>query len=271
MMRAVRLVLVNAAFLLWLGAGAAQAGRLIEFPNVSEQSKPAQLPGYLARPDAPGPFPAVVVLHGCSGFFSTYAAVADDLKWEGYVALAVDSLGPRGIANACGAGLIEQAVDAHAALNYLVHQPFVDPSRIAVLGYSMGGSSALMDVELGFIEKLLPGRFAAAIAYYPMCQGRSPVVTAPTLILIGAEDDWTPAQACRELAAQPREGGAPLDLTVYPGTYHGFDNPKLTRGVRIFGHFLEYNEPAATDAWAKVLTFLAATLGRPTPANAGVP
>jgi hypothetical protein len=37
MMRAVRLVLVNAAFLLWLGAGAAQAGRLIEFPNVSEQ------------------------------------------------------------------------------------------------------------------------------------------------------------------------------------------------------------------------------------------
>jgi dienelactone hydrolase len=109
MMRAVRLVLVNAAFLLCLGAGAAQAGRLIEFPNVSEQSKPAQLPGYLARPDAPGPFPAVVVLHGCSGFFSTYAAVADDLKWEGYVALAVDSLGPRGIANACGAGLIEQA------------------------------------------------------------------------------------------------------------------------------------------------------------------
>jgi dienelactone hydrolase len=85
----------------------------------------------------------VVVLHGCSGFFSTYAAVADDLKWEGYVALAVDSLGPRGIANACGAGLIEQAVDAHAALNYLVHQPFVDPSRIAVLGYSMGGSSSL--------------------------------------------------------------------------------------------------------------------------------
>ncbi len=104
-----------------------------------------------------------------------------------------------------------------------------------------------------------------------MCQGRSPVLTAPTLILIGAEDDWTPAQACRELAAQPREGGAPLDLTVYPGTYHGFDNPKLTRGARIFGHFLEYNEPAATDAWAKVLTFLAATLGRPTPAKAGVP
>ena len=51
-----------------LGAGAASAGSLVEFPNVSEREP--KLLGYLARPTGEGPFPAVVVLHGCSGFAS---------------------------------------------------------------------------------------------------------------------------------------------------------------------------------------------------------
>ena len=84
---------------------------------------------------------------------SSYASVADDLQWEGYVALAVDSLGPRGIPDACVGGLTAQAIDAFAALAYLSKQSFVDPSRIAVLGYSMGGGSALMDVDPNFIGK----------------------------------------------------------------------------------------------------------------------
>ena len=137
------------------------AGSLIAFPNVNENAHPSLLPGYLAKPDGSGPFPAVVILHGCGGFFSNYASVADDLRWEGYVALAVDSLGPRGIPDACADGLIAQAVDAFAALAYLSKQSFVDPSRIAVLGYSMGGGSALTDVEPDFIAKLFSGSFVA--------------------------------------------------------------------------------------------------------------
>jgi dienelactone hydrolase len=248
---------------LWLGVGTAQAGALIAFPNVNENGQPSLLPGYLAKPDGSGPFPAVVILHGCAGFFSSYASVADDLRWEGYVALAVDSLGPRGIPDACVGGLIAQAIDAFAALAFLSKQSFVDPSRIAVLGYSMGGGSALMDVEPDFIGKLFSGSFAAAIAYYPWCKDRSAIVTSPTMILIGADDDWTPAAYCREMVARPRDGGAVLDLTIYPGAHHAFDNPKLAPGMRRFGHWLQYSEPAAADAWAKVLAFLAAHLSRP--------
>ena len=51
-----------------LGAGAASAGSLVEFPNVSEREP--KLLGYLARSTGEGPFPAVVVLHGCAGFSS---------------------------------------------------------------------------------------------------------------------------------------------------------------------------------------------------------
>src|SRR5215813_1506510 len=99
-----------------LDAGVAAAGTLVEFPNLPGQT-PAKLVGYLARPDTglslildsgaadSARRPAVVVLHGCSGFSSHSAAIADRLGSWGYVALTVDSLGPRGIASACGRGL----------------------------------------------------------------------------------------------------------------------------------------------------------------------
>jgi hypothetical protein len=59
--------IAGVVFALVLG-GAAQAGSLIEFANVSDQATPARLLCYLARPDGVAPFPAIVVLHGCMGF-----------------------------------------------------------------------------------------------------------------------------------------------------------------------------------------------------------
>jgi len=61
-------------------------------------------------------FPAVVVLHGCGGISGHSAGIADRLGSEGYVALAVDSLGSRGVASRCGGtGSPEQAFDAYSA------------------------------------------------------------------------------------------------------------------------------------------------------------
>ncbi len=40
-------------------------------------------------------------------------------------------LGPRGRANACAGGLLDQPLDAYAGLNFLAAQRFVDPDRIA--------------------------------------------------------------------------------------------------------------------------------------------
>jgi dienelactone hydrolase len=162
----------------WLGAGSASAGALVEFPNVSD--KGPTLAGYLARPDvglsaiAGGtavsgpPYAAVVVLHGCGGISSHSIAIADRLGSWGYVALTVDSLGPRGIANACGGSVgASQAFDAYAAFRYLAAQDFVDPKRIAVLGQSMGGIAALYGVDCDMAAQYFTERFRAAIAYYP--------------------------------------------------------------------------------------------------------
>jgi len=250
-----------------LGAGAVSAGSLVEFPNVSEREP--KLVGYLARPDAglsalaggdkhrTTVYPAVVVLHGCGGISSHTIDITDQLGAWGYVALAVDSLGPRGIANACSGFGLRQAFDAYAALRYLAQQEFVDPTRIAVLGQSMGGYSTLYAVDRDLVAQYFAERFRAAVAYFPACGVvPPPTFTAPVLILIGEADDWTPVSQCRGMVRHARPDSAPIAMTLYPGAHHAFDVVQLQPGRQVFGHWIEYNGAAAKDAEVRVRTFL---------------
>jgi dienelactone hydrolase len=261
------------ALTLWCAARAlvvdALAGPLerVEFAGAILQGAviPGErIQGYLAKPEGAGPFPAVIGLHGCGGLLdATKRRLADELVGWGYVVLLVDSFATRGIVHACSGGIPDisgkRRSDAYGALAFLAGQAFVDPHRVAAVGFSQGGWVSLMVAdEISFELFARPSnlRFRAAIALYPVCSaaGGSPVI--PTLILIGALDDWTPAADCVDKIEAWGTDGPPIELVVYPGVHHSFYYPELQPGRKIFGHWLEYNEEAATDAIRRMQEFL---------------
>jgi dienelactone hydrolase len=228
-------------------------------PQAIDSKQP--LLGYLARLDLPGRLPAVVVLHGCDGFHFNLPRWAARLRSWGYVALAIDSLTPRHIRNGCSehAGGVEEPVDALAALRYLAAQRFVDPARIAVLGFSRGGGAALDDVEEVGPAQFFPLSFRAAIAYYPDCAGMSDGFKAPVLILAGEMDDWLPSQACRDMARELGGKGASVSLVIYPGATHAFNMNAPPRTY--LGQSLRYDAQATGDSEQRVRVFLHDMLG----------
>jgi dienelactone hydrolase len=99
-------------------------------------------------------------------------------------------------------------------------------------------------------------RFRAAVAFYPPCgiAGERPGI--PTLILIGALDDWTPAADCSQKVVGWGTEGPPIELVTYPNTHHGSYYLELQPGRVIFGRWAEYNGEAANNASLRMQQFL---------------
>ena len=228
---------------------------------------PAHLSGYVVRPEGSGPFGAVILLHGCSGLgleTTHKASFNRNLEWaewyrsRGYVALILDSFGPRGLTNeVCGDGRVSpfaRALDAYDALRYLAGLPFVRQDRVVIQGLSHGGSTVLRALDDVLFARE-PLRFAAGVAYYPSCSGARPSLYAPLLVLTGALDDWTPAAPCAALRERSHGERHPIAITVYPDAHHAFDF-RGPRSINQWGKTLEHNAAATADAERRVDAFL---------------
>jgi dienelactone hydrolase len=260
------------AALLAIG-GAARAGDFISFPSLD--SAQTHLRGVLLRPVGPGPFPAVVALHGCKGLFDAHgelvgreAAWGERLTSRGYVVLYPDSFGPRGAASDCEGGITpwsERSYDAYGALRYLQAQSFVIGNRVGLLGWSHGG--ATVTFAIAPTSKARPtdlkDDFRAAVAFYPAwcwLLGKDWTPTIPLLLEMGAADDSTPAPACIERVQSAINHGAPAQMKIYDGAFHDFDWPgdRLHSVTNASGRIVHYgeNDEARIDALTRVPDFL---------------
>jgi dienelactone hydrolase len=228
---------------------------------VEVKTEPAvTLSGYLARPAGDGPRGAIILLHTCAGISEHEEMWSKRLVSWGYVVLSVDSFTPRGFSYICdgrtGGGATttpwRRALDAYGAKEYLSTRSFIDPKRIAGIGMSHGGMTVLETIKESISEGLSMQPFQAAIALYPLCSAPEPI-NAPTLILIGSEDSWTPALLCEQYVARLR-GQHDIGLQVFAGAHHGFDHPGIDSVDA--GHTIRSDPEAADKASQMVHKFL---------------
>jgi dienelactone hydrolase len=231
---------------------------------------PEQIPARLLKPEGPGPFPAVVIMHDCSGLGPRSSGAPDrwagELVSRGYVIVIPDSFTTRGhpggvctdpSPSRAEVSPMQRVRDAYAALAYVRTLPDVDGSRVGLMGGSHGGSTTLASMvapesEREPLAQEKRAGFTAAVALYPGCatrlgswrvarraggSGQKPdyigvyKAIAPLLILIGENDDWTPAEPCRKLTEVAQQAGYPVRIKVYPGAHHSFDNNNPVRYV----------------------------------------
>jgi dienelactone hydrolase len=201
-----------------------------------------KLKAFLFRPEGNGPFPAVVALHGCDGLAGTRSALGrryrdwgERLVAAGFVVVFPDSFGARKLGPQCNANDRrlrsgrERVGDVEAARQWLQAQAYVAPDRVSMLGWANGGVATLWAVRPRTVKDGKPD-FRSAVVLYPGCRRlRDTAWSArmPTLILIGARDDWSPANACEQMVSGARGRSAQAAIVVYPGAYHYFDHPNL--------------------------------------------
>jgi dienelactone hydrolase len=263
---------------------AACAGPAVSFPNAT-LAAPRTIPAVEIRPGGAGPFPAVVLMHGCHGVSDSNREWARWFAARGYVALIVDSWRPRGIRDGCTPGAdianTERFDDAVGALRWLHTREYVDRRRVGAMGWSNGGVFAMAVVNGPSLERARargvvlpePG-FAASVALYPggcYSLGNERVVR-PLLLLIGDADDWTLPGECARMIEAMRARGADARIVLYPGAVHYFDVHGQPRTVLpevenrnrpggCCGATVGYDAAAAADARDRVEAFLGRHLG----------
>ena len=260
----------------------------VSFPSADGHTT---LTGYLYTPRKAGDgrAPAVVLMHGRGGVYSNQAKGRYEAgtisqrhaMWgrlwaaNGYVAVLVDSFGPRGYPGgfprfsydsrpAAVNEVTVRPLDAYGALAWLRARTDVLSDRIGLHGWSNGGSAALatMAANAGFSPPKSVKGFNAALVYYPACRMRGKFDAdgyrpyAPVRVFHGTDDEEVSYRRCRALVERSRKLGGDITITLYPGATHSFDDPGRRRQE------VAANRAAKADATAQSLRFFAGQMQR---------
>lgn len=217
-------------------------------PDPEESSRKIEV--YWEKPSGPGPWPAIVYLHGHQqplrpgGKDFVGWGVLRDAARQGYVGIAVSQPGygaSDGPPDFCGPRT-QRAVAA--VVDDFRRRSFVRADRVALVGISRGaivaamlatadpGLAAIVLVSGLFDLSNLPPGFPTrnlreeGVVSDVDIRSRSALlqpkaIRAATLILNGADDDRTSPQQARELAKKIEEGGAYARTVFYAGVGHG--------------------------------------------------
>lgn len=208
------------------------------------------LAGYLARPQAEGAYPGVIVIHENRGLTDHIRDVARRLAKVGYVALAPDLASRAGgtaqidaeqirgyFGNADPEDLVS---DLNAAVEFLGQQSGIVADTFGVTGFCFGGAYTLR------LAAANP-KIAAAVCYYgvtPEPAGQMSATNAAILGQYGGNDARVNA-TIPDLEQVMLDNGKTFEKRIYEGANHAFNNDTGAN----------YNEEAAVAAWQATLAW----------------
>lgn len=285
-LRALRIAAIAALGFRIADAAAADLPDRVTFMSADGRTA---LVGYVFKPEAPhaSRMPAVVMLHGRAGAYSSTANGSYDAstlskrhqQWgqiwaqQGYLAILVDGFGPRGYPQGFPRFSYEtrpeelnevtvRPLDAYGALAYLRTRGDVIGDRVALQGWSNGGSAtlaAMADNAPGIASPTPATGFRAGLAFYPACglkgkfaDGIKPY--APVRMLHGSADEEVSTRGCADLVARSRAAGGDVQQQIYPGATHDFDDPNRSHWDN------PSNAAAARDAIPRAIAFFGGVL-----------
>lgn len=234
-------------------------------------------------PAGEGPFPTVILFHGCGGLKDAVPRWQIFFRDLGYASVAVDSLSPRGWSSEPASAWVcaglrlpgrERAGDVLISFEDIKSMPFVDADRIVLAGWSHGGWS-IMDMLALDPPSALPNGLRTAypatirqglqgieaiMLVYPYCgfgnlaRGRGWASSAATVMILAAEDSIVPTEECLTTASRLANEGRPVTVHMLPGADHGFDQQDHRTGSH-----LRFDAAHTQDAMTMAAAFLAAT------------
>jgi len=196
------------------------------------------LPYFVARP-ASNVSAGVVVIHEGGGISPQLLRVCQRLAAEGYAAVAPDLFFRAGGTGAADFGTLMGSLDPSTTAADLgesaAHLRALGATKIGVTGFCMGGM-------LTYRAAVTMSLFDAAVGFYGAGIARElGTPNCPTLLFFGDDDPYVPMADITAVQAHHP------DTVVYPGAGHGF----FRDGSE------SYDEAAATDAWRRLVDFLA--------------
>jgi carboxymethylenebutenolidase len=230
-------------------------------PDITYPTPAGSLAGYLAVPEAPGPWPGVVVIHDALGLSRDIKRITDRVAGAGYVALA-PALFRRGFRPRCVVSTLRSlsvgggvAIDDVVAARECLATDARCTGKVGAVGFCMGGGFCLLLAPRGVFDAVAPNYGVLNHeSDYPPLRGSCPMVAS-----YGAKDRMLPGAAAK-VEAILSEGGVPHDVKEYPGVGHSFLNDfRFPAPLRLIEHVagLAYSEPEAEDAWQRILAFFA--------------
>lgn len=229
------------------------------------------MPGYLAVPEGPGPFGAVIVIEEIFGVNAHIREVTERVAREGYVAIAPHvhhraayelDLPYNQEGMQAGMKLIPQltaegvAADLKGTLAFLRARKDVRPDRIGCMGFCIGGHLAYLAACTTDVRATASFYGAGVATFSP--GGGAPTVTRTAgmkgriLCLFGKKDPMIPqahVDAVRNALAAAKVN---YEIVTYDDASHAFFCDKPERG--------SYVPLAATDAWDRVKRMFAEEL-----------